>query len=117
MKWQFIAGNPKARPLPDGADDEWMGRIEIDEMVGDLGMTYVNDIAVWYADGNIRTGYEIKVEGSCFKGPYAIKWSRIRILFEDEGAPDGLVEHLTALWGRPGEHLAEGDEPRLDRIE
>lgn len=117
MRWKFIEGNPDAQPRADGTDDEWMGRLEIDEMIGDLGMTYVSDIAVWYADNNIRSGYDIKVEGHCFKGPYAIKWKHIRILFEDESAPDGLVDHLTALWGPQEEHLEEGDEPRLDRIE
>lgn len=117
MRWRFEKGDPDAKPLPDGTDEGYLDRIIIDEMVGDLGMTYVNDFAVWYADNNIRTGWDLVVRGGCFKGPYAIKWTRIDLMFEEDGPPDGLFEHLEALWGPQGEHLEEGDEPRLSRIE
>lgn len=116
MRWQLIPGDPTP-PAPGAEDDKYDDRIVIDEMVGDLGMTYVNDVAVFFAERNIRHGYDIKATGGCFKGPYAIKWKRIEIMIEDSAVPNGLLEHLTTLWGPAGEMLDEGDEPRLDRIE
>src|SRR3546814_10137129 len=61
-----------ALPISDSDDD--LARLIIDGMSGDLGMTYVNDVASWYARENIRSGYQIRVAGHCFKGPYAIMW-------------------------------------------
>ena len=97
-------------PITDGT------RLVIDEMVGDLGLSYINDVAVWYAGQNVRVGYRIRIEGHCFKGPYAIAWDQIQIIFEDDAIPSGLVPHLTALWGPQNTILEEADVPRLERI-
>src|SRR3546814_3336842 len=93
-----------------------ISRLIIDEMSGDLGMTYVNDVASWYARENIRSGYQIRVAGHCFKGPYAIMWDQIQIIFEDEHVTAGLSLHLAQIWGPENVPLDEAHEARLDRI-
>lgn len=117
MRWTFIPADPTA--LPEGNRDyKWEDHIIIDEMTGeDIGISYLSDVAVWYADNNIRNGYDFFIEGGCFKGPYALQWKQIIIVFEEDPAVALLVEHLTAQWGAQGEQLGEIGIARLDRIE
>lgn len=115
MRWQIIPGDP----ANDDKVDEfgYMDRVTVTDMAGDLGMTYLSDVAVWFADQNIRAGYDVRAVGGCFKGPYAIKWRKIEIALEPEVPVDLLRTHLASIWGPEGQHLAEGDDPRLARIE
>jgi hypothetical protein len=114
MRWRVIPAEPESQSDDDSSIAQ-STRLEIDEMIGELGLTYLNDVAVWCASQNIRSGYQIRIEGHCFKGPYAIAWDQIRIVFEDE-VPAGLTDHLTELWGPQNVALEEKDSPRLERL-
>src|SRR3546814_7846261 len=91
MRWTIRFPEPSAPSSSADSDDD-LARLIIDEMSGDLGMTYVNDVASWYARENIRSGYQIRVAGHCFKGPYAIMWDQIQIIFEDERSEEHTSE-------------------------
>src|SRR3546814_20389711 len=66
MRWTIRFPEPSAPSSSADSDDD-LARLIIDEMSGDLGMTYVNDVASWYARENIRSGYQIRVAGHSFK--------------------------------------------------
>jgi hypothetical protein len=113
MLWTFMPGDPAG----NGEEDD-LDRIVIDGLDGeDLGMSYVSDVAVWYAEQNIRHGYRFSVQGHCFKGPYAIMYDRIEIVFEACDAPARLRAHLHEAWGPEDEQLGEVGEARKARIE
>lgn len=115
MRWQLIKADAAA-PAVGQPDDAWLDSILIDELAGGLGMTYLNDVAVFYDERDIRHGYDFKIEGSCFKGRYGLEYKTIRIILEDTDAPTGLIEHLTSIWGPQGTLIDEGFRPRLTRI-
>src|SRR3546814_11883028 len=105
MRWTIRFPEPSAPSSSADSDDD-LARLIIDEMSGDLGMTYVNDVASWYARENIRSGYQIRVAGHCFKGHSAIMWDQIPLIFEHEHVTTGLSLHLaqiertTVVWGK-----------------
>lgn len=115
MRWTFTSGNPDADDDLD--DNAYMDSIVIDDVRGeDVGLGYLDDIAVWYADNNVRHGYHVAIEGSAFKGPYVLEWDRIVVHFEECGAVAALREHLHAAWGPEGVALGQIGAPRLTRL-
>jgi hypothetical protein len=116
MLWRYIPGDPDA----DDAVDELghMDKVVITDMEGeDVGLGYLSDVATWYADNDVRHGYDVRIRGGAFKGPYAIIWGRIEIAFEECGMVARLREHLLSIWGAEGVHLGTIGDRRLDRID
>lgn len=116
MRWIFKPGNPDNDDA--AAPNGYMDSIVIDDMRGeDVGLGYLSDVAVWYADNDVRHGYHIEIRGGAYKGPYALEWDSIIVWFEDCGMVARLREHLISTWGPEGKQLGEIGVRRLDRID
>lgn len=116
MRWRFQIASDASSIDPDLLGDPAEDHLIIDELTGPLGITYLNDIAAWFSDNNIREGYQVQCAGSCFKGPYGIQWKRIEITFDNARMPTGLSQHLQAIWGDENTSLAEGHSTCLSHI-
>lgn len=106
MRWKFVPGDPDSETV-DGDQD----RIVIDGLEGEeTPLACIGEIGLFYADNNIRHGYDVDLKGSCAKGPQGINWGPITITFEDAAAPtpdavSTLRTHLNRIWGPEGEIL------------
>ena len=110
MRWKFVPGDPASVTIDGDLD-----RIVIDDLEGeDAPLACIGEIGLFYADNDIRYGYDVEVKGGCNKGPQGIQWGPITIVFEEAAAPTpdavGLLrKHLQRIWGPEGESL------RVDR--
>jgi len=95
MQWNYVPGDPASITIDGDLD-----RIVITDLAGmDNVLAYIGQIASFYAERNIRAGYDLKLEGSCNKGPQGINWGPFEIVFEDDPGSLLLRNHLEALWG------------------
>src|SRR3546814_11936035 len=62
MRWTIRFPEPSAPSYSADSDDD-LARLIIDEMSGDLGMTYVNDVASWYAGETTHRGNHTRDAG------------------------------------------------------
>ncbi len=95
MKWKHIPGDPASMTL-----DGHMDRVVIEDLEGDdNALAYLGQIALFFSDNNIRTGYQVEVIGSCNKVPQGINWGPITVTFEESDGVKLLVAHLESAWG------------------
>lgn len=106
MRWRYIPGDPDST-----TDDGDQDRIVIDDLEGeDAPLACIGEIGLYYAENNVRYGYDVDVKGGCNKGPQGINWGPITIVLEEtafpnEDALEGLRAHLERAWGPQGESL------------
>lgn len=112
MRWKFVAENPHS-----DVEDDFENRIVLEGMEGeDTALHYINDVAVFCAAQNIRSGYDIEVKGSCHKGPCAIQWGPIVIRFDDAGIAQAVRDHVLSIWGPENQDLGEVGGKSLSRL-
>lgn len=101
MRWQYIPGDPDSTEITGDQD-----RIVLTDLEGDDdALAYVGQLALFFSGENLRTGYDVKLEGSCNKGPQGINWGPFSISFEHNPHGELLKAHLEAEWGPQGEDL------------
>lgn len=111
MRWQFIPADPRSDD-----DLEAQDRIRIDSFEGwESGLSYLSDIASWYADEDVREGYDFRVEGSAFKGRRSLDYREVVVAFEPSPGVAGLRAHLAVAWGPEGEVLPPVGDPDVVR--
>lgn len=111
MKWIFTPADPES---PD--DFESQDRIRVDSFDGwESGLSYLNDVATWYSDQNIREGYDFRIEGYAFKGPRSLDYDLVEFSFEPSKGIALLREHLATAWGPEGQDLPSVGEPDVVR--
>lgn len=109
MRWKFVPGDPDSVTV-DGDQD----RIVIDGLEGEeTPLACIGEIGLFYADNNIRHGYDVDLKGSCAKGPQGINWGPITIVFEHaDSSVARLLDHLRTIWGPEGRMLDVERTPR-----
>lgn len=112
MKWTFIPADPAS---PD--DFLIQDRIRVDSFDGwESGLSYLSDVSTWYAEQNVRQGYDFRIEGYAFKGPKALDYRHVEFSFEPSPGIALLRAHLAVAWGPEGEDLPAVGDPDVVRI-
>ena len=111
MKWTFI-------PADKASDDDFASqdRIRVDSFDGwESGLSYLDDVATWYAEQNVREGYDFRIEGFAFKGPRSLDYEHVEFSFEPSDGIARLREHLSTAWGPEGALLPAVGDPDVVR--
>lgn len=100
MRWRHVPGDPDSATV-DGDQD----RVVIDGLEGEgNALALVAEIARFYAEGDVRAGYALRLSGDCNKGPQGVNWGPLEIVLEHDPASLRLRDHLEATWGAQGVH-------------
>jgi hypothetical protein len=76
VAWRFYPAN-------ESFDD----RIVFDQIDSSKQViTLINTIEVLFAELGLRSGYDLRLNGSCHKGPQGLVWPKIELEFEDNQA-------------------------------
>lgn len=111
MKWKFI-------PADEASLDDFLAqdRIRVDSFDSwESGLSYLNDVAVWYSEQNVRQGYDFRIEGYAFKGPRNLDYRYVEFSFEPSQGITLLREHLATAWGAEGLDLPAVGDPDVTR--